>query len=91
MRDRASYVLEQGDIRFVLSSSLRRDHEIGDFANLHGDGVRDISLGFPTPRRPTARRCSAARAGSSSRMVEDEHGQVELASIATYGDASTRS
>ena len=47
VRDRASYVLEQNDIRFVLSSSLRRGHEIGDFAELHGDGVKDIALRVP--------------------------------------------
>src|SRR6476646_9318065 len=28
VRDRASYVLEQGDVRFVLTSALREDHEI---------------------------------------------------------------
>ena len=28
VRDRASYVLEQGDIRFVLTSGLRADSEI---------------------------------------------------------------
>ena len=32
VRDRASYVLEQGDIRFVLSTALREDHEIARHA-----------------------------------------------------------
>ena len=47
IRDRASYVLEQGDIRLVVTSALRRDHEIGDFALSHGDGVKDIALRVP--------------------------------------------
>src|SRR5947207_15305789 len=47
VRDRASYVLEQGEIRLVLTSGLRGDSEICRFAALHGDGVRDIALRVP--------------------------------------------
>ena len=47
VRDRASYVVEQGDIRLVLTSALRRDHEIGEFVHVHGDGVKDIALRVP--------------------------------------------
>ncbi len=47
VRDRASYVLEQGDIRFVLTSPLRRGSEIGEFQLIHGDGVKDIALRVP--------------------------------------------
>mgnify|MGYP000719451332 CR=1 FL=1 len=36
VRDRASYVLEQGDIRLVLTSGLRGDSEICRFAAAHG-------------------------------------------------------
>src|SRR5438093_10658776 len=38
VRDRASYVLEQGEIRLVLSSALRADHEIARHAWAHGAG-----------------------------------------------------
>src|SRR5947209_9996952 len=44
VRDRASYVLEQQKIRFVLTTPLHPDHEIADHIRLHGDGVRDIAL-----------------------------------------------
>ena len=47
VRDRASYVLEQGDIRFVLTSPLREEHEITRHQAKHGDGVRDIALTVP--------------------------------------------
>src|SRR5580704_17183495 len=43
-RDRASYVLEQGKIRFVLTTALSPNHEIAEHVRLHGDGVRDIAL-----------------------------------------------
>ena len=47
VRDRASYVLEQGEIRFVVTSALREDHEIARHHARHGDGVRDIALAVP--------------------------------------------
>jgi 4-hydroxyphenylpyruvate dioxygenase len=87
VRDRASYVLEQGEIRLVLSSALRRDSEIGEFVLVHGDGVKDISLRVPDATeayRQAVQR--GARGVLEPTVVEDEHGQVELASIGTYGD-----
>ena len=47
VRDRASYVLEQGDIRFVLTSGLRSDSEICRWAATKGDSVRDVALAVP--------------------------------------------
>ena len=47
VRDRASYVLEQGTIRFVLTSALREDHDIARHCTRHGDGVKDIALTVP--------------------------------------------
>src|SRR3712207_2707100 len=47
VRDRASYVLEQEDIRFVLTSALHADHEISRHQCTHGDGVKDIALAVP--------------------------------------------
>ena len=87
VRDRASYVLEQNDIRLVLTSALRRDSEIGTFCLVHGDGVKDISLRVPDAReayRQAVQR--GARGISEPRWVEDEWGKVELATIGTYGD-----
>src|ERR1700758_386790 len=44
VRDRASYVLVQNKIRFVLTTPLDPDHAIADHIRRHGDGVRDIAL-----------------------------------------------
>src|SRR5207245_2022355 len=87
VRDRASYVVEQGDIRLVLSSGLRRDSAVGEFSCIHGDGVKDISLRVPDAReayRQAVQR--GARGIAEPHWAEDEFGRVELASIATYGD-----
>jgi 4-hydroxyphenylpyruvate dioxygenase len=87
VRDRASYVLEQGEIRLVVTSGLRRDSPVCDFACLHGDGVKDIALRVPDAReayREAVQR--GARGIAEPSWVEDEFGRVELASIAAYGD-----
>ena len=47
VRDRASYVLQQGDIRFVVTSALREEHEITKHVARHGDGLKDIALTVP--------------------------------------------
>ena len=87
VRDRASYVLEQGEIRLVLTSSVRSDSDIARHALTHGDGVKDIALRVPDAAN--AYREAVARGAEGviePHTVEDEFGKVELATIATYGD-----
>ncbi len=87
VRDRASYVLAQGEIRFVLSTALREDHEIARHAVRHGDGVKDIALAVPDATeayRQAVQR--GARGVVEPHVVEDEFGRVELSTIATYGE-----
>src|SRR6058998_2748975 len=87
VRDRASYVLEQSDIRLVLTSALREEHEITRHQARHGDGVKDIALAVPDATeayRQAVQR--GARGVREPTKAEDDHGAVEVASIATYGD-----
>ena len=87
VRDRASYVLEQGDIRLVLTSGLRADSEICRWAGTRGDSVKDVSVAVPDAThayRQAVQR--GARGVAEPRWVEDDHGRVEIAAIATYGD-----
>jgi 4-hydroxyphenylpyruvate dioxygenase len=87
VRDRASYVLEQGDVRLVVTSGLREDSEIARFAHRHGDAAKDIALRVPDAKE--AYRQTVQRGATGLRephSVEDEFGRVELSSIATYGD-----
>jgi 4-hydroxyphenylpyruvate dioxygenase len=81
VRDRASYVLEQGDIRFVVTSALRPDHEIARHAHVHGDGVRDVA--FEVESASDAYRQAlqrGARGVAEPHWVDDDYGRVELAS-----------
>jgi len=87
VRDRASYVIEQGDVRFVLTSGLRADSEITRYAAAHGDSVKDIALRVPSASeayRQAVQR--GARGVAEPHWVDDDLGRVELASIATYGE-----
>ncbi|HET8607241.1 MAG TPA: 4-hydroxyphenylpyruvate dioxygenase [Gaiellaceae bacterium] len=87
VRDRCSYVLEQGEIRLVVTSALREDHEISRFVARHGDGVKDIALTVPSAAeayRQAVQR--GARGVAEPHRLDDDTGSVELASIATYGD-----
>jgi 4-hydroxyphenylpyruvate dioxygenase len=87
VRDRASYVLEQGSIRFVLTSALREDHDVARHCSRHGDGVKDIALTVPDATeayRQAVQR--GARGTVEPKRVEDEHGTLEVSAIATYGD-----
>ena len=64
---RASYLLEQNDLRFVLTSSLTPDDEIADHVRLHGDGVqRHRHSGCRCTRRVRRRHCRRRDAGRAS-------------------------
>src|SRR6266849_8720341 len=89
VRDRASYVLAQGDIRLVLSTALREGHEIARHTTRHGDGVRDIALAVPDATeayRQAVQR--GARGVAEPKREEDEFGVIETSAIATYGDTN---
>ncbi len=87
VRDRASYVLEQGQIRFVLTTALRADHEISNHVRVHGDGVRDIAMlveNADSAYLETTKR--GAHGVLAPYTVRDDFGEVRMASIAAYGD-----
>jgi 4-hydroxyphenylpyruvate dioxygenase len=86
-RDRASYVLEQGKIRFVLTTPLQPSGDIADHVFRHGDGVKSIALWVDDAeqawRETTARGARSIQAPFS---MEDQHGRARSSAIAIYGD-----
>src|SRR6266702_898047 len=87
VRGRASYVLEQGDIRFVVTSALREESDITKHHARHGDGVKEIALTVPDATeayRQAVQR--GARGVVEPKHDEDEFGSLETSAIATYGD-----
>ncbi len=86
-RDRASYVLQQGKVRFVLTTALRPDSEIARHVATHGDGVRAIALWVDDARQAWLETTSrGAHSVQEPTEFSDEHGSVTTSSIAVYGD-----
>ena len=86
-RDRVSHVLEQGRIRLVLTGTLMGGDEIASHHALHGDGVHKIALSVPDAAAAYEQAVThGARGVHTPHWVEDEHGRVQLSSVATYGD-----
>lgn len=87
VRDRASYVLEQGKIRLVLTTAMHPDHAISEHVKLHGDGVKVLALWVDDARKSFAETTKrGAVAMSEPVVIDDEFGSVVLASIKTYGE-----
>ena len=87
LRDRASYVVQQGKIRFVLTTPLRSTGPIADHVRSHGDGVRVIALWVDDARQAWAETTSrGAMSVAEPGVFSDEHGTVVLSSIRAYGD-----
>jgi 4-hydroxyphenylpyruvate dioxygenase len=86
-RDRVSHVLEQGRIRLVLTGSLLGGDDIAAHHGLHGDGVHKIALSVPDAAAAYQHAVDhGARGIMTPHWVEDDHGRVQLSSIATYGE-----
>ena len=87
VRDRASYLLVQNKVRLVLTSAIGPDNAIADHVYRHGDGVRDIALWVDDAReafRLAVER--GAKAVHEPEVLRDDHGEVIIAAIHTYGD-----
>ncbi|MDX1991825.1 MAG: 4-hydroxyphenylpyruvate dioxygenase [bacterium] len=83
----ASYVLESGTIRFVISSAYRPTDEMSVHQMLHGDGVKVIALGVDDVAE--AYQATTSRGAQSAwmpREEKDEHGILRTSAIYTYGE-----
>jgi 4-hydroxyphenylpyruvate dioxygenase len=86
VRDKASYVLEQGDIRLVVSAALSADSPIAAHVRAHGDGVHDLA--WLVDDAPAAYQSAVGRGATPIRAPweeEDDQGILALAQIGTYG------
>ena len=88
-RDRTCYALRQGKVVLVFETPLIPDHPHNGHLMTHGDAVRDIAFWVDDAR--AAWRQTTERGASSLQEpieLEDEHGKVVIATIATYGDTT---
>ncbi len=88
-RERASYVLRQNDVVFVLESPYHADSPMNDFLVRHGDGVSDIAFRVDDARAAWEHTTRAgARSAMEPEVREDDGGRVVVAAIHTYGDVT---
>jgi 4-hydroxyphenylpyruvate dioxygenase len=86
-RETASYFLEQGKIRIILTGAMSSSHPVAQHVLKHGDGVKVLALEVDDAAKSleeTVKR--GALKVHDVRLQQDQHGTVKTASIATYGE-----
>lgn len=96
----ASHVVENGSVRFVLTSPLKSSNSdtlspddaveleaIHRHLSEHGDAVKDVAFEVDNVRKVYSRAIqNGAVSVSEPRVLSDENGEVVIASLKTYGD-----
>jgi 4-hydroxyphenylpyruvate dioxygenase len=86
-RDFASYVLESGKIRLVVSAPYGPSHAIAGHHLVHGDGVKVVALGVEDVEQ--AFKETTARGGTAAwppKEERDEFGIYRTSAIRAYGE-----
>jgi 4-hydroxyphenylpyruvate dioxygenase len=87
VRDKASYVLEQGEVRFVVSGALGPGSPIAAHVRAHGDGVHDLAwLVDDADRAFDGAVARGARPVRAPWTETDDFGELRLAQIGAYGE-----
>lgn len=87
VKDRVSYVLQQGKIRLILTTALKSDHPISEHVKKHGDGVKVLALWVEDAYK--AFEETNKRGGKPYQepiTLKDENGEVRMSGIYTYGE-----
>jgi len=87
VRDKVSYVLQQGKIRIVLTTPLHSDHPISDHIKKHGDGVKVLALWVDDAYDAFEQTVSrGAEPYQEPTTLTDENGEVRTSGIKLYGE-----
>lgn len=87
MRDKASYVVRQNKLTFVLTTPLRPGNPVAEHVYKHGDGVKSLALRVNNATEAweqTTKR--GAKTYLQPQRLQDENGEVVMSGIHTYGD-----
>ena len=86
-RETVSYVLQQQNVRLVITGSYKEDTRVAEFVKKHGDGVKDIALLVTNVEKAYNTAVErGAIAIAPPVELSDEFGTVKKAVIGTYGD-----
>ncbi len=87
VKDRSSYAVRQNKLTFVFTTPLRSGNAIADHIYRHGDGVKMLALiveNATSAWQETTKR--GARSYQEPVQLKDDHGEVVISGIHTYGD-----
>ncbi|GGX66881.1 4-hydroxyphenylpyruvate dioxygenase [Streptomyces minutiscleroticus] len=85
--DHAEYVVEAGQVRFVLAGGARPGAPAARWAAEHGDGVSDIALDVPDVDAAYRRALAGGAVGlTAPHDLTDAYGTVRTAALGTYGE-----
>jgi 4-hydroxyphenylpyruvate dioxygenase len=90
-REFASYVLQQGNIRFVISSPYHPNSAMGVHVLVHGDGVKCVAL--QVDDAAVALQATVSRGAELSQPlteIRDDYGTLRISAIKIYGDTIHR-
>lgn len=89
IKHEAGYVLRQGEITFVLASSLRANDPDNMRLMFHGDGVKDIAFEVDNVAGAFEYATHHGAIGlTPPTTLQDEDGSYEFAAIRAYGDTT---
>ncbi len=87
VKDKASYVVRQNKLTFVLTTPVKPGNEIADHIYKHGDGVKMLALKVEDA---TSAWKETIKRGAKSYMepltIKDNDGEIIMSGIHTYGD-----
>ncbi|HEY8689162.1 MAG TPA: 4-hydroxyphenylpyruvate dioxygenase [Chitinophagaceae bacterium] len=87
VKDRASYVIRQNKLTFILTTPVRANNEIADHIYKHGDGVKVIALKVDDATsawEETTKR--GAKSYIEPKKLTDDSGEIVMSGIHIYGE-----
>lgn len=87
VKDKASYVIRQDKLTFVLTTPIKANNEMADHIYKHGDGVKTIALKVDNAAsawEETTKR--GAKSYMEPTKLNDDSGEIVMSGIHIYGD-----
>ena len=88
VRDRASIVVQQHDIKLILTSALTPESSVAEHVKLHGDDVKDIAFRVADASRAFDLAVeNGAKPIMPPTIITGPEGRITKATIGAFGDA----
>jgi 4-hydroxyphenylpyruvate dioxygenase len=87
-----SYLVAQGDIRFLFTGALQPDSPVAASVRAHGDGVHDVAIAVADARAAYEAAVERGAVGLRAPSViprddgAGDGGELDVATVAAYGD-----